>query len=401
MLIGGRYGPEIDAYRPASAERAAGICQAVRAVPFGIACLMWQPFRAAWALGLLLAITACQGPAPSPSPAPAPQARSGSPSPSVAAALPLASPSPGLGLASPVPSPSRLLADGQSTFTMDEYPFAVMIDNISEARPHFGLAAADVIYEAPAEAGIPRLMPIYLRAGGEAASIGPVRSTRHYFVNLANEYRTPLVHIGASPQGFDALSVTGLADVDEARGDGGFHRDPNRQAPHNAFVSTISIRDVLRQRGGPIKATLGPLNFGTYVPGAEPATTVKVPYPGPEGYRVEYDYDANQNRYKRSMDGQPHKDGATGEQYTASSVVIEFADVEPIPNDDAGRVDVGLVGSGQGELIAEGTQEPLRWSRSSVRTATQFTRADGAPFVLPPGQVWIEIVPLETQLSTS
>jgi Protein of unknown function (DUF3048) N-terminal domain/Protein of unknown function (DUF3048) C-terminal domain len=282
---------------------------------------------------------------------------------------------------------------------MDDYPFAVMIDNISEARPQFGLGSADVVYEAPAEAGIPRLMPIFLRAGAEANSIGPVRSTRHYFVFLANEYRTPLVHIGASPQGFEALSTTGLADVDEARGDGGFYRDPNRQAPHNAFVSTNSIREVLRQRGGPIKATMGPLNFGPYLPGAEPATTIKIPYPGPEGYSVEYDYDAAQKNYKRIMDGQPHKDGSTGEQYTAASIVVEFADVELIPNDDAGRVNVSLVGSGKGVLIAEGTQVPLLWSRASVRSATQFSRADGAPFALPTGQVWIQIVPLQTQLS--
>ena len=276
-----------------------------------------------------------------------------------------------------------------------------MIDNIAEARPHFGLGEADVVYEAPAEAGIPRLMPIYLRAGGDASSIGPVRSTRHYFVYLANEYRTPLVHIGASPQGFDALSATGLADVDEARGDGGFHRDPNRQAPHNAFVSTSSIREVLRQRGGPIKASLGLLRFGPFLPGSDPATTIKIPYPGPEGYSVEYDYDASSKIYKRIMDNQPHKDGATGVQYTATSIVIQFADVEPIPNDDAGRVDVGLVGSGKGVLIAEGTQVPLQWSRASVREATQFKRADNAPFALPNGQVWIQIVPLQTQLTIS
>ena len=141
-------------------------------------------------------------------------------------------------------------------------------------------------------------MPIFLRVGGEAQSIGPVRSTRHYFVYLANEYRAPLVHIGASPQGFDALSATGLPDVDEARGDGGFFRDPHLQAPHNAFVSTRSIRDVLRQRGGPIKATLGPLAFGTYAAGAAPATTVKIGYPGPDAYSVEYDYDADQTRLR-------------------------------------------------------------------------------------------------------
>jgi len=318
-------------------------------------------------------------------------------------ALPGVSPSPSVLAPSPMPSPSPTAARAaaETNFTLDDYPFAVMIDNIAEARPQFGLGNADVVYEAPAEAGIPRLMPVFLHAGGQADSIGPVRSTRHYFVQLANEFRAPLVHIGASPQGFDALSATGLADVDEARGDGGFLRVRSRQAPHNAFVSTGSIRDVLRQRGGPIKTTLGPLSFGTYLPGPEPADTVNIPYPGPEHYSVEYDYDPTQKLYKRIMDGMPHTDGSTGEQYTAVSIVIEFVDVAPIPHDTAGRVDVSLMGSGKGVLIAEGTQVQLQWSSTSVRAATQFKRADGAPFALPTGQVWIQIVPLETQLTIS
>ncbi|MDQ6671162.1 MAG: DUF3048 domain-containing protein [Chloroflexota bacterium] len=320
----------------------------------------------------------------------APAAVVASPSSGVLVPAPTASPL-------PVPAP----AAAESNFAIDDYPFAVMIDNIAVARPQFGLGGADVVYEAPAEAGIPRLMPIFLRSGGQADSIGAVRSARHYFVQLANEYRTPLVHIGASPQGFDALSSTGLPDVDEARGDGGFVRVRSRQAPHNAFVSTGAIRDVLRQRGGPIKATLGPLNFGTYQAGARPAETIKIPYPGPEGYTVEYTYAPGPKVYTRIMDGLPHKDGASGEQYTAVSIVVEFAEVAVIPHDAAGRVDVNLVGSGKGVLIAEGTQVPLQWSRASVRAATQFTRTDGAPFELPSGQVWIQIVPVETQLEIS
>jgi hypothetical protein len=301
---------------------------------------------------------------------------------------------------SPSPSPTPLAVD-ERPLALDSYPFAVMIDNIAAARPQFGLADADLVYEAPAEAGIPRLMPIFLRAGTQVDRIGPVRSARHYFVSVAHEYGTPLVHIGASPQGFAALRATGLPDVDEQRGDGGFVRDPRRRAPHNAFVSTASIRAVLAQRGVAIDASQGPLVFGTYADGPQPATTIRIPYPGPEGYTVEYDYDPDQQLYTRSMDGRPHTDGATGQQYTARSIVIQFADVESIPNDPEGRVDVALIGSGTGILVAEGTQVPVQWSRASVQDVTQFQREDGAPFALPDGQVWIQIVPLETNLSIS
>jgi hypothetical protein len=313
----------------------------------------------------------------------------------------LPSPSP---LASLVPSPSPTLAvagSGAITPDVDEFPFAVMIDNIAEARPHLGLGAADVVYEAPAEAGIPRLMAVFLRAGGEARSIGPVRSTRDYFVYLANEYRTPLVHIGSSPLGFDALRTTGLPDVDESRGDGGFVRDRSRLAPHNAFVSTATVRSVLQQRRAPVAGTWGPLQFGPFAPGPSPATSLTIQYPGPEHYRVDYQYDPDQQRYRRAMDGRPHLDGATREQYTASSIVVQYVDVQPIPNDAAGRVNVSLTGNGQGLLVAGGTQVPLTWQRDSTRESTTFARADGEPFTLPEGQVWVQLVPRQTTVSAS
>jgi Protein of unknown function (DUF3048) N-terminal domain/Protein of unknown function (DUF3048) C-terminal domain len=334
-----------------------------------------------------LLLSACQGQTPAPTPGLEAEPTVEPVATVAPTALPMLVPT-------PTPAPG-------STLKMDANPFAVMIDNIAEARPQFGLGAADVVYEAPAEAGIPRLMPLFLRQGGEASRIGPVRSTRHYFVELANEYKAPLTHIGASPQGFDMLAETGLPDVDEARGDGGFTRDHNRAAPHNAFVSTTSIRDVLQQRGVQTNASTGPLKFGDFKAGSVPATSIKLDYPGGERYSVEYAYNATTRMYPRVMDGQPHKDGTTGEQYAARSILIQYADVEPIPNDPALRVDVTLVGSGKGLLIADGTQVPVTWTKSSVHEPTTFKRQDGSPFTLPEGQVWVQIVPLESQVAIS
>src|SRR5579864_7397976 len=113
------------------------------------------------ALALLACVTACQGPTSTPTPSTEAASAAGSPSPAAAAA---ASPSPGLAQPSPSASPAPVASPSPAVVTQGS-PFAVMIDNISAARPQVGLADADVIYEAPAEGGIPRLMPIYLRAG--------------------------------------------------------------------------------------------------------------------------------------------------------------------------------------------------------------------------------------------
>lgn len=347
-------------------------------------------------LATLLLLSACQPEAPAPPPAtPAPTlAPTAVVEPTVAPPPPTSIPTPAAPSPTAVPPPTGGLK-------LDANPFAVMIDNIAEARPQFGLGAADVVYEAPAEAGIPRLMPLFLRPAGQAERIGPVRSTRHYFVELANEYRAPLVHIGASPQGFDMLAQTGLPDIDETRGDDGYTRDPRRAAPHNAFVSTTSIREVLQQKAIQTRATPGPLTFGDFTVGQVPATSLKIGYPGGERYSVEYTYDPNTRLYPRIMDRQPHKDGATGEQYAARSIVIQYVSVQPIPGDPALRVEVDLVGSGKGTLIADGTQVPLTWRKSSIQEATTFKRDDGNPFAVPEGQVWFQIVPLESQVVIS
>ena len=107
-------------------------------------------------------------------------------------------------------------------------PLAVVINNINQALPQSGIAQADVIYEVLAEGGVTRLVAIYKEM--DAEKIGPVRSTRHYFLDFALNHDAVLVHHGGSPQGYAAISNMGAANLDGMHIVRAFFRDPARAA---------------------------------------------------------------------------------------------------------------------------------------------------------------------------
>jgi hypothetical protein len=134
------------------------------------------------------------------------------PTPAAAAAPPTDEPA-----VDPTPMPAR----------PPVYPLAVMVDNFPSARPQTGLGSANIVYEALAEGGISRFLAIF--TAPDPGLVGPVRSARHYYVYWAAEYNAPIVHILASDEGYAAIAHTGLPDLDEHRGDPGFHRSACRR----------------------------------------------------------------------------------------------------------------------------------------------------------------------------
>src|SRR3989338_9899621 len=68
-------------------------------------------------------------------------------------------------------------------------PLTVMIENHQEARPQSGISSADIVYEAVAAGAITRLLAVfYCDTAATDLIIGPVRSARTYFLDLASEY---------------------------------------------------------------------------------------------------------------------------------------------------------------------------------------------------------------------
>ena len=271
-------------------------------------------------------------------------------------------------------------------------PLAIVVENSPEARPHSGLTRADVVYETLAEGGISRFLALYL--SGDAATVGPVRSLRHYFAFIAAEYGADLVHIGSSPQGFAWRDVLGLGKLDESAGDPGVWRNRARLAPHNAFTDTAADRAHLAARGWQQGNGWGPLRFGPTSPeGGQPAESLSITFL-PWQYGVRYTWDPAAERYRRFMAGAPHRDAETGEQISPASVVVQFADIAPIPGDTAGRVNVGLDDSSGPLLVySQGVVREGTWHKGAPQDPTRWLDADGRRVVLPPGPVWVEIVP--------
>lgn len=82
---------------------------------------------------------------------------------------------------------SYLTGEWKDEAVVTRRPIAVMIPNNSPAMPQYGISKASIIYEAPVEGRITRLMAVF-EDFDDLDRIGPVRSSRDYFVYVAMGY---------------------------------------------------------------------------------------------------------------------------------------------------------------------------------------------------------------------
>ena len=91
-------------------------------------------------------------------------------------------------------------------------PIAVMINNHNQARPyHSGLDKAQIVYEFIVEGGITRMLAVF--KDQDVSRIGPVRSSRHYYLDYALENDAIYVHYGWSPQAKSDISKYSVNNI--------------------------------------------------------------------------------------------------------------------------------------------------------------------------------------------
>ncbi|HEY6571052.1 MAG TPA: DUF3048 domain-containing protein, partial [Candidatus Limnocylindrales bacterium] len=221
---------------------------------------------------------------------------------------PSASPSP-TPVPTPVTAPAPLTGMPVKPAQAERRVVAVMIDDQFDARPQSGLSDADVVWQAPAEGGIPRYMAFFQT--GDPPAVGPVRSSRLYFIAWASEWRSLYVHAGGAPQAKALLASSKgrgsyVYNADEFRWGGGRYlwRINTRFAPHNVYTDGKHLRRLAKRVGAdPVPGQKPVWKFGDPVPLEErpEGGTISVPY---LANKITYKYNRATNRYQRSVSGE-------------------------------------------------------------------------------------------------
>lgn len=291
-------------------------------------------------------------------------------------------------------------------------PISVMFNNIINACPQAGIANAGVVYEAPVEGGLTRLMGILEDYKG-LEKIGSVRSCRDYYVDYALEFDSIYTHFGQAVYAFDLLnsdrvnnisgleSQEGAGKIDGYAGEDVFYRSSDRPSPHNVYTSEDGIERALERKK--YNMELSDDYFGHYVFAADGQ---EVTYSDGSAKRMEpgylvnkpwFEYDSDKGLYNRFQYKDTQIDQLTDEQLAYKNVIFQYSDWENY--DKNGYLNIDTTSGGNAIVFTEGTYQKGTWKKDSEWGPARYYDKSGKEIVLNQGKTWVCIVQKENESS--
>lgn len=286
-------------------------------------------------------------------------------------------------------------------------PYAVMINNLSTARPyHTGLQEAYLVYEMVVEGGITRYLALFKDKPLEV--VGNVRSSRHYYLDYALENDAYYVHWGWSPQAQSDISSLKINNLNGLY-DGKpyfFRQNLPVSTEHTAFVNLKEMENLVKKKGyrtitnKDILLNYSPTNVDVdKFDEKKEATNVNIK--NSKYFTTNYVYDSSINAYKQYVNDKEHKDYETKKQYTVKNIIVYQVEYNSISGDDKGRQDISNIGKGEGYFITGGVSVPITWEKKSREAQTVYRYKDGTEITVNDGNTWIHIVPTSGSVSIS
>lgn len=306
---------------------------------------------------------------------------------------------------------SYLTGEWKEESVVNRRPIAVMIPNNTPAMPQYGLSKASIIYEAPVEGRITRLM-VVVEDFDDLDRIGPVRSSRDYFVYQAMGYQAIYCNWGlARPYVEELINRDTVQNISAAVE--GIYKPAHeafgrvsRPGYATEFTGYMFIDGMLEsaERLGyeweyddayvpPFTfAAEGVLAQDNYAD-AESATMI---YPGgKEGnkggygaYNPYFEYSEAENIYYRYQEGKPQTDEIDGSQLAVSNVVFQYCHGEV--RDDHDYLAFGVHGEGDAIVFTGGKVIKGKWMRyDGDATPAKFFDESGEEIIFNQGKTWV------------
>ena len=281
-------------------------------------------------------------------------------------------------------------------------PVAVMLNNIKQGCPQSGIANAGVVYEAPVEGDITRLMGIF-EDYKDLERIGSVRSCRDYYIFYANEFDAIYAHYGQSAFALPYFEQHLIDNLNGVKlGKICYFRSTDRKAPHNAYTTYDLLQQGIDKMGYRREYKEDYDGHYVFVPDGTENTLPQ----GTSAQEIHFDnftvnhpwfvYDENTKKYSRFQYGAAQIDDLTGEQLTCDNILIQYSyvttyegtsykDIETITDRDGNS-------GGRGKYITRGKAIDVTWQKDSPWGVTHYITDDNQEVQLNPGTTWVEIV---------
>lgn len=256
----------------------------------------------------------------------------------------------------------------------------VKIDNSSSSNPQVGLAKADLVAEELVEGGATRLAVFYYSQLPKAA--GPVRSMRATDIGIVQPADAVLIASGGAPPTVRRVDAAGIKTFTE--GAVGYFRDPARSAPYNLMMDLPKLADSIKPPRTPEDYL--PWGTGEDFPKGTKAKRMAAVFSG--GHTTSWQY--AKGGYTNLNSQAPE-----GDRFEPDTVLML-----KVPVGDAGYKDPAgnpvpetrLTGTGEALVFHGGRLVRGTWEKDGLDARVQLSTKAG-PLLLPPGKVWMELVP--------
>ncbi|BBH16688.1 hypothetical protein Back2_09750 [Nocardioides baekrokdamisoli] len=259
--------------------------------------------------------------------------------------------------------------------------YIAKIPNDSNARPQYGLASADFVYEELVEGGLTRLGAFFY--SNLPSKVGPIRSTRLTDIGLAKPLGAHVVTSGGADVTIKAVAAAGIPLITMS--------NPHvRRILDGTHPGVDSVYADLKQLG--VEANQPSATPASFLPcgkfkGSGTATSITVKFSGASTTKWSY------AGGKYTMTNGYMNAGDAFQPTTIIVIKVRTSDSGYGGYQGAYVPESHFDGSGKAIIFSGGKVVKGTWHKNGVNGTPTFTDSAGHPIYINPGHTFLEMIP--------